>query len=102
MVNGLSSRYLHTDDWVRFAQVYLDAARQGHSPILALQNALDEPAQVIETMIETARRRGFIQDTETPKGTWSLEVVSVAQALGVTFEQLTEAVRTYAQGVLRV
>jgi CTP-dependent riboflavin kinase len=102
MAGGLNLDYMHTDDWVRVAGVYADAVNQGLSPVLALQNELDRSAETVEKLIEMARANGYIQDAQTPKGTWSAELVAVARALGVTYERLTEAIRVHAHGVLRV
>lgn len=88
----------------RVADVYLYACAAGRPPIGEVSELFGAPRSTVTQWVSQARRAGLIPPAagrgRSPKR--NARAVAVADALGVSYEQLVDAVRRHADGDLRI
>jgi hypothetical protein len=85
------------------ARIYADAVRQGVSPNKLIRSELAVPPATASRWMAAAQRAGFLHPVSTGKpGEISLSALRVANALGLPYQRLVDAVREHADGDLRI
>ena len=85
------------------ASTYTSAALAGIAPARAVQTALGSSRPTAQRRIALAREAGLMPTVpERTKVARNKRAVAVAAALGVSYDDLMAAVRTHANGDLRV
>lgn len=84
------------------AEVYNQAAREGHSPLTAVALAMGKSKATASRHVNAARAAGLIDSELGRSGYINAKAMRVAQALGIPYSDLIAAVLEHADGDLRV
>lgn len=81
------------------ARVFTEAAMAGSPPVVAVQDHFDVPQRTASHWVKKARENGYLSAEVQPL---NAKLLAVAEAVGVDYHALREAVLTHAGGDLRV
>jgi DNA-binding transcriptional ArsR family regulator len=91
------------DELEQIAAIYSEAAAAGDRPTLAVQQVFGLPRSTASRRIARARELGLLDPGRVGRGAQrNPKALRVAQALGVTYEDLAGAVLEHAAGDLRI